>query len=377
MSEFELPEDIVAEFRPPGAEITRDLFMEWRSPRPGSANPERMNNPVWEWLIRTRVDAFQAGDWFKSESACELGPGWCFSRFGQSRTILPDGRIILIAGEHEDYYDSDFYIYNDVVVKHPDGRVDIYCYPREIFPPTDSHSATLVGNRILIIGCIGYPEQRRPETTPVFELDLGTFAISSVATTGPNPGWVYKHTATISEDATSILLAGGNVERGKRVNFMVENIDDWRLHLLEMRWERLTDRQWPRWEVRRQDCKPNHLWEYSNANWREIFPKLLGADEDGDIPTIEQYLGRKPDLAAFRRLYVPSTQHESVPNVEDEYRIFRVRIDGVTVRFVEDSHGIQMTVEGQLPAPVLDTLSREICEKLAYLENVPCELVRI
>jgi hypothetical protein len=39
-----------------------------------------------------------------------VGPAWCAARFRQSRTTLADGRVIRIAGEHEDYYDADFFI---------------------------------------------------------------------------------------------------------------------------------------------------------------------------------------------------------------------------------------------------------------------------
>lgn len=75
-------------------------------------------------------------------------PVWCFHRFGKSITEFPDGRIIEIGGEHEDYYDPDFCIYNDVVVHYGGGRFEIFGYPEEVFPPTDSHSATLVGDVI-------------------------------------------------------------------------------------------------------------------------------------------------------------------------------------------------------------------------------------
>jgi hypothetical protein len=33
-------------------------------------------------------------------------------RFGQSLTLLPDCRAVQIGGEHEDWYDADFCIYN-------------------------------------------------------------------------------------------------------------------------------------------------------------------------------------------------------------------------------------------------------------------------
>src|SRR5512132_4441480 len=93
---------------PPDRNVTRKLFRTWRAPRFGEANPERMNNPVWEWLVRSRVTAYTAAQRFNEPSALEAGPGWCFNRNGRSETILPDGRQVLIGGEHEDAYDPDF-----------------------------------------------------------------------------------------------------------------------------------------------------------------------------------------------------------------------------------------------------------------------------
>ncbi|MEZ4617437.1 MAG: hypothetical protein R2867_18265 [Caldilineaceae bacterium] len=43
-----------------------------------------------------------------------------------------------------------------MIVIHADLSIDIYGYPLAIFQPTDFHSATLVGNHIYIIGCLGY-----------------------------------------------------------------------------------------------------------------------------------------------------------------------------------------------------------------------------
>jgi hypothetical protein len=55
---------------------TREQFLEWRSPRPGTANPERMNNPVWEWLIESCVDPYHATKQFDGPSPFVAGPGW-------------------------------------------------------------------------------------------------------------------------------------------------------------------------------------------------------------------------------------------------------------------------------------------------------------
>ena len=100
------------------------------------------------------------------------GPFWSWDRFGRTSTELPDGRIIHIAGEHEDYYDPDFCIYNDVTVEHPGGRLEFYLYPKEIFPPTDFHTATLLGDDILLIGSLGYTDMRRIGETQVLRLNV-------------------------------------------------------------------------------------------------------------------------------------------------------------------------------------------------------------
>ena len=129
--------------------------------------------------------------------------------------MLPDGSRVLIAGEHEDWYDPDFHIYNDVVVirpgKEPDQEIEIYGYPREVFRPTDFHSATLVGDAIYIVGCLGYWGTQTPGTTPVLRLDLKTFAIAPIPTSGDLPGWIYEHKATYVPEHNAIRVRGGKV----------------------------------------------------------------------------------------------------------------------------------------------------------------------
>jgi hypothetical protein len=138
------PWQLEVDKRPP-AEVTRELHLTWREPRLGTSNPERLTNPVWTWLAcNPEISAYQANRHFGGPGPCG-GPAWTNQRFGQSRTELGDGRIVAIAGEHEDYYDPDFYIYNDVHVIAPDGALDIYCYPRELFAATDFHTASAVG----------------------------------------------------------------------------------------------------------------------------------------------------------------------------------------------------------------------------------------
>ena len=86
-------------------------------------------------------------------------------------------------------YDPDFCIYNDVFVHERDGSIAIYGYPESVFPPTDSHTATLVGDAIYVIGSIGYMGTRRYGETPVYRLDVHTLRMDRLHTTGDSPGW--------------------------------------------------------------------------------------------------------------------------------------------------------------------------------------------
>lgn len=71
----------------------------------GRDNPERMQEPFWELMIRAGVPGFVARDRLGMDISIWDGPAWSAQRFGQTLTLLPDGRFIQIAGEHEDSYD--------------------------------------------------------------------------------------------------------------------------------------------------------------------------------------------------------------------------------------------------------------------------------
>jgi hypothetical protein len=183
-------------------------------------------------MIRAGVNAYRANQHFKGPSSFDAGPVWCAQRFGQSMTRLPDGRIVQIGGEHEDGYDPDFCIYNDVFVHAPDGSITIHGYPEDVFPPTDFHSATLVGDAIVIIGSLGYPEARKYGETPVYRLDTRSWRIERMATRGDAPGWLHRHRALLVAP-TEIRVSGGQVltlEGGKQ-----KTTDNASVHVLDTR----------------------------------------------------------------------------------------------------------------------------------------------
>jgi ankyrin repeat protein len=182
----------------------------------GRTNPERMQEPYWEAMIRAGVTAFESGQ----AAGFFTWPGWCAQRFGQSFTFLPDGRIVQVGGEHEDHYDDDFCIYNDVFVHGPDGTIAIYGYPEAVFPPTDFHTATLMDDGIYVVGSLGYHGTRRLGETPIYRLDLPTLRMERVDAAGEAPGWIFQHRAARAGKAQIRVWAGkiATAPAGKEVH---------------------------------------------------------------------------------------------------------------------------------------------------------------
>ncbi len=185
-------------------------------------------------MIRSGVNAYSARSGNEQNIFAEASI-WCYQRFGRTTTMLPDGRIVEIAGEHEDSYDPDFHIYNDVVVFDGKGNFKIYGYPSNVFPPTDFHSATLVENYIYIIGSLGYQDARIPNQTPVYRLDCDTFQIQNVKTIGDNPGWISRHKAKYQQPS-QIYITGGKVFTQEGY---IENSTDYILNLINFEWTKI------------------------------------------------------------------------------------------------------------------------------------------
>jgi hypothetical protein len=216
--------------------VSPEAVRRGRARRYGRANPERMEELFWKEMIKAGINAYQAAEHCAGDSGESNSPVWCAQRFGQSITFLPDGRIVLVGGEHEDYYDPDFCIYNDVFVRERDGTFTIFGYPESIFPPTDFHTATLVGEHLYIIGSLGYSGTRRCGETPVYRLDTSTFAIERLSVTGDPPGWIYGHRADLSA-AREIWMSDGKIAAlidGKEVH--AENERRFVLELDRLTW---------------------------------------------------------------------------------------------------------------------------------------------
>jgi ankyrin repeat protein len=195
----------------PDLPVSEQDFLQNRTRRFGNANPERMKIPFWNAMVRCGWAGYRAADQFGDDSFGTGNPVWCHDRFGMSLTRLPDGRFIQIAGEHEDHYDPDFCIYNDVIIHDGKGGFEILGYPEDVFPPTDFHSATHVAPWIYIIGNLGYHATREAHgfETPVYRLHIETLRIERVATHGKSPGWIHSHRATLQDGC--IRVSGGKI----------------------------------------------------------------------------------------------------------------------------------------------------------------------
>ncbi len=347
-------------------DITQDLFLKWHSPRFGESNPTCHTNPVWEWLIRSRLSAYSAKMELGLPYSCAEGLTWSFDRFGQSRTVKPDGRTIFIAGEHEDSYDPDFCIYNDVVVHNPNDTIDIYGYPKDIFPPTDFHTATRVDNHIYIIGNLGYLESRQPGFTPVFSLNIENYKISRIKTSGSHPGWIYQHKAVFLKNQNAIVISDGNMYCDKKKTYF-ENTDTWELSLNELAWKKSVQRNWPQWIVKRSDGKPNYLFHFRTApEYKEV---RMNESFQEELDFLRKAINTKPDFSLFNELYRPPISHILLPDEEDDFIIHRIDVNGTEVRYTENIDHVSVCVEGELPESTITLLKNDVKDKLSKLEN--------
>jgi hypothetical protein len=110
-------------------------------------------------------------------------------------------------------------VYNDVIVFQAgtdseaslrSRKFDIYGYPKDVFPPTDGHTATFVAslNAIVIIGNMSSPEADdaivKHGGTPVYILNIDTWKMEKKVTTGDGPGILSGHKAVLQGDVVRI-----------------------------------------------------------------------------------------------------------------------------------------------------------------------------
>lgn len=200
------------------------------SARAGVSNPERVAPSFWMSQIRSGDSGYHGAEAILGMGRGRPSPVWSFDRFGRSVTRLPDGRIVCIAGEHEDSYDADFCIYADVTVLDGKGGVEHYIYPAKDFPPTDFHTATLVDETIWLIGSTGY-QGARGDKAQVLALSIKDWSIRRVQTQGDDPGWISRHKAVL--EAGRIVVWEGSFPPDFR-----KKPGCWSLDMADLTWRR-------------------------------------------------------------------------------------------------------------------------------------------
>jgi hypothetical protein len=286
---------------------------EENAPVAEAGSLEEIGLMVRDGKLKSGYGPYRARNLFNVPRNREDGPIWTFERYGRTQTELPDGRVVCIGGEHEDYYDPDFY---DVVVFQPDGEIEIYGYPREVFPPTDFHTATLLEDRIIVVGCLGNANDRQPGFTPVYLVDTRSYRISELITSGMAPGWIYEHAAEVSTEDI-IHIRGGQivaVKNGKQRS--TRNNEEFSLNLKTGVWTRTTNRNWPQWSI---------------------------AQEDGGLFLLDH-------AVEIKNLVPPGL--ERIRESDEKYREARFLLRGVPIRVIVGVSAIEIVAEGVLPEEI-------------------------
>lgn len=55
----------------------------------------------------------------------------------------------------------------------------------------------------------------------------------------------------------------------------------------------------------------------------------------------------------------------------------RINVNGVVVRYNEESWAVRVTIEGDLPTSTTDAIVSDLVNKLSKLEQTPCESIRL
>jgi hypothetical protein len=350
-------------------EITRKIFEAQQQRRYGTSNPERMPLAFWEWMVRMSEDArlfewtegeevpghtpYQLRARFGQEGDYSKGPVWNFDRMGATRTPHPDGRMICIGGEHEDHYDPDFCIYNDVVILDLDGSVAIYGYPKDVFPPTDFHTATIVGDRAIVIGRLGYMGERHPGVTPVMALDLVSYQIQQLPSQGELPGWIFRHEAEFGPEG--ITIRGGEIYEEKGEARIRRNYDDFLYDTSSGNWKRLTDRKWRQFSIRNEENKAFMKGQ--------PFRGCCSIDAEpwkGELPEIPDFSDTFIYVQA-EALFPRSFEYESV--FSEEFSLEdRITVDGIDVSIKVEPFAIEVMIEGNMDETKANALVQDIRE---------------
>ena len=73
-------------------------------------------------------------------------------------------------------------------------------------------------------------------------------------------------------------------------------------------------------------------------------------------------------------MYTPDVPHSKRP---DGHRVYRLCVEGVTVRYVEGWHDVRLTVEGVLPDRTVEMIRLDLLTKLTAIENAAINCIQV
>ena len=134
---------------------------------------------------------------------------WTAVREDAFQVTLCDGRQLLVGGEVSDYGDeyADPWVYNDIIVTHADGTVEILTYPKEVFPALHWPTGVAVDDSVYIFGIASrelHPHRSRAPV--VLKLDVSSYAISELTAADP-PVRVNIHAGAAIRQGNRIVFA--------------------------------------------------------------------------------------------------------------------------------------------------------------------------
>jgi hypothetical protein len=244
----------------------------------------------------------------------------------------------------------------------------------------------MVRGKLVLIGNLGYPEQRIEGKTQILVMDPETWEIRQQASSGDGQGWIHGHQAVL-EEGGSIRVSGGKVWTSGEVG-LVENFDDWRLDPECWIWERLTWREVTVLEIFRADGRPNGLfemsmWVFNQDYYLPYLDKMAKHAESGfDAESLggmrESMGGVAPlDRAAFERRYRPDVLEYRIVPQANEGSKEEIEVDGVLVRYEEEVFAVRLTIEGRLVPDKVEALCADLKGKLEKISGQAYEVRRV
>jgi hypothetical protein len=103
---------------------------------------------------------------------------WTAEREDALLFTLADGCRIQIGGRISAYGDDekDAWVYNDIIVRNPAGDVEVYTYPKAIFPPMETLVGARHAGRVVMVG-MARAEDGAEWRLRVLIVDVNTFEI--------------------------------------------------------------------------------------------------------------------------------------------------------------------------------------------------------